>query len=343
MTNGQAAVRHVREEGLFEQLQPTLDRFKELVRVADREALEHGAIPSASADLVLAAFDDVVLDADRVLGDSGCGSVAAKAREGQRLQAELLPYMLLSDNAERWHAKPRGYAGDYLTIARIYEDEARGRSRTGPLVDRCFLRLPAVRAVQNRRCLLAREIATEIQARAGECARVASLACGPAQEIFDVYATLADPAALRSTLVDVDFEALAWVAARRDERRLKKSVDLVNENLVHFAIGRRQLDLEPQDLVYSVGLIDYFSDAIVVKLMNAVHGMLRSGGRAIFGNFHPKNRTKAIMDHVLNWRLVHRSEEDMHRLFEASAFGRPCTRIVYEEQGINLFAECVRD
>jgi len=189
---------------------------------------------------------------------------------------------------------------------------------------------------------MAREIEREIHARAGDCARVASLACGPAQEVFDVYATLADPAALRATLVDVDFEALAWVAARRDERRLRKSIALVSENLVYVATGRRQLDLLEQDLVYSVGLIDYFCDAVVVKLMSAVHAMLRSGGRAIFGNFHPKNRTKAVMDHVLDWKLVHRSEDDMHRLFEASAFARPCTRIVYEEQGINLFAECVK-
>jgi hypothetical protein len=330
------------EEDVFEELNSRLRLLKDRVRVADREALQHGAISTASADLVLAAFDDLVNDADRLLGDRGSAAQSAKDLAGQRLQAELLPYMLLSDNAERWYAKPRGYAGDYLTIAHIYENEARGRGRTGPLLDRCFLRMPAVRAVQNRRSLLVREIERGIQARAGERAKVTSLACGPAQEIFDVYATLADPLVLKSTLIDVDFEALAWVAARRDERRLKRSVDLVNENLVYVATGRRRLDMEPQDLVYSVGLIDYFSDVIVVKLMNAVHAMLRSGGRAIFGNFHLKNPTKAIMDHVLDWRLVHRSEADMHRLFEASLFGRPCTRIVYEEQGINLFGECVK-
>jgi hypothetical protein len=48
------------------------------------------------------------------------------------------------------------------------------------------------------------------------------------------------------------------------------------------------------------------------------------------------------MDHVLDWRLIHRTEEDMHRLFQASAFRGPCSNIRYEEQGINLFAECIR-
>jgi hypothetical protein len=57
--------------------------------------------------------------------------------------------------------------------------------------------------------------------------------------------------------------------------------------------------------VYSVGLIDYFSDASVRK-------------------------------------LIHRTEDDLHRLFAASAFGRPCTRIRFEAEGVNMFAECVK-
>jgi hypothetical protein len=52
--------------------------------------------------------------------------------------------------------------------------------------------------------------------------------------------------------------------------------------------------------------------------------------------------TRAFMDHVLEWRLIHRTEEDLDRLYKASAFGRGCTRVVFEEQGINLFAECVK-
>jgi len=48
------------------------------------------------------------------------------------------------------------------------------------------------------------------------------------------------------------------------------------------------------------------------------------------------------MDHVLDWPLRYRSEEDMHRLFRASRFGRRCTEIRFEAEGINLFAACVR-
>ena len=98
-----------------------------------------------------------------------------------------------------------------------------------------------------------------------------------------------------------------------------------------------------RSLVYSIGLIDYFNDKFVVKLLDFAFGLLRPGGRVILGNFHPRNPDKAFMDHVLEWRLIHRDESDMNRLFETSKFGRPCTNIRFEQQGVNLFAEGTRE
>jgi len=45
---------------------------------------------------------------------------------------------------------------------------------------------------------------------------------------------------------------------------------------------------------------------------------------------------------LLEWKLIHRTEEDMSRLYSKSAFGRDCTRVQFEGQGINLFAECAK-
>ena len=48
------------------------------------------------------------------------------------------------------------------------------------------------------------------------------------------------------------------------------------------------------------------------------------------------------MDYILDWKLIHRTEEDMNRIFAASKFAAPCTRIQYEAERVNLFAECVK-
>ena len=123
---------------------------------------------------------------------------------------------------------------------------------------------------------------------------------------------------------------------------MREQFQLHNGNLVYLASGRKKLELPPQDLVYSIGLIDYFGDKFVVRLLNYVHARLKTNGRVILGNFHADNPSKALMDYILDWKLKHRTEDDMHRLFAASAFGSECTNICYEDEGVNLFAECVK-
>ena len=107
-------------------------------------------------------------------------------------------------------------------------------------------------------------------------------------------------------------------------------------------LGRHTLKLSDQDLIYSIGLIDYFSDKFVLSLLNYVYTLLRPGGKVVLGNFHSSNPDKAFMDHVLDWQLIHRAEDDMNRLYAASSFGRPCTSIRFEGWASTCFLECIK-
>ena len=129
-------------------------------------------------------------------------------------------------------------------------------------------------------------------------------------------------------MIDIDLQALAYVSDRIEKRTLKRQIKLVHGNL---ATGRQKVDIHDQDLVYSIGLIDYFDDKFVVKLLNYIYATLAPGGKAILGNFHSSNPCRAFCDYVLDWKLIHRTEEDMNRLYSASLFGRPCTNIRFEE------------
>ena len=75
---------------------------------------------------------------------------------------------------------------------------------------------------------------------------------------------------------------------------------------------------EIAQLVYSIGLIDYFADNFVVSLLDYCYELLAPGGKVILGNFHPQNTTRALMEYILDWKLIHRDEHDMNRLMAAS-------------------------
>lgn len=329
--------------GAWATIAKPLEAFKTLLEQADEAALKNdGEIPADLAVSIQRGFQDFCELMNDEIGDSAPLPQLVKEELGARVKREMLPYLLLTQTAERFYSKPRGYAGDFKTIDLIYRDEPQGTGRVGALLDRCFLDTPASEAVRNRRGLLAEEILRAIEARIPERTHVTTLACGPAQEVFDVYEKLGDPNCLNSNLLDIDLQALAFVGDKRDTLKLKRHMNLVNANLVYLALGKQKLDLPPQDLVYSIGLIDYFNDKFVIGLMNYIHSLLRPGGKIILGNFHPNNSTKVVMDYILDWKLIHRSEDDMDRLFAASLFARKSTRIRFEARGVNLFAECVK-
>jgi extracellular factor (EF) 3-hydroxypalmitic acid methyl ester biosynthesis protein len=261
---------------------------------------------------------------------------------GRLVHADLLPLILLGRFAQRAYAKPLGYAGDFETISRIYKNAPDGEDYIGTLVDRYFLNSPPAIAVRNRRELMVREM-TRLRATMGPgCPfRLTSLACGPACETIDLFESASDPAAISATLVDGDPRALAFVFDKVSRSLYRGRIRLVHGNLLKLADLRRCGKIAEQDMVFSLGLIDYFRDDFVVPLLDYAYEILRPGGEIVVGNFHADNMYRAMLDYVLDWVLVHRTERDMERLFALSRFGQ-CDQIFFEDQHVNMFARAVR-
>ena len=321
-----------------------LEGFHVALVQTDKVTIQNdGTVPDENAEDIRRRFRELALEMNGSLGLDSPLSQDARSTLGRRIQSVMLPSLWLTGTVERTYSKPHGYAGDFRMIQGLYDNIARGYGRLGPLIDRCYMDQPACVAVQNRRGLLRREIEQTIRDRSPDRpVRVTSLASGPAQEVFDVFEQQPESSCLFATLIDLDDQALAFVRDKAVTFERINQLVLHQANLLYLAAGRKHLEIPPQDLVYSIGLIDYFPDKYVVALMNYAHGLLRPGGRLILGNFHPRNPSKALMEHVLEWILIHRTEDDLNRLYEQSHFARPATRIQFEEQGINLFAECIK-
>lgn len=345
---GQRAILSERSEGeggkAWQRLGQMIEGFKLLLQESDKAALKNDSVvPPEFESRIREAFPSFIRDLNEVIGDQ-CGLPDPIREElGARVQRELLPYLLLTRITERLYAKPRGYAGDFMSIDWIYNNEPGGTGRLGVLLDSCFLVEPASQAVRNRRVLLADQIQQKLREHPERTIKITTLACGPAREVFDAFETIDDKNRIEATLIDIDQQAIELVQAEAAKRGLTDHIRLVHGNLVYLSLGKVKIDLAEQDLVYSIGLIDYFSDKFVNRLMGFGHSILRAGGRLILGNFHPNNVDKALMDYVVDWRLIHRTEQDMNRLYEGSAFGRPCTEILFEDAGVNLFAACDRE
>jgi hypothetical protein len=77
-----------------------------------------------------------------------------------------------------------------------------------------------------------------------------------------------------------------------------------------------------------------------LNLINWGYDNLLPGGTLIIGNVVPSNPTRAFMDHILEWVLIHRTEEELRDLFARSHFGSTPVTFRTEPSGVDLFAFC---
>jgi len=159
--------------------------------------------------------------------------------------------------------------------------------------------------------------------------------------VLDVLAA-DDAAPIRAACIDVDDEAIAYASDRARALGVAHRVDFAHDNAIRLSRGRGRLELPPQHLIYSVGLIDHLEDEHIVRLLDWIHDRLVPGGTVILGNFDVDNPDRAFMDHIIEWRLIYRSADDLRALFARSRFGGAPVDVRAEDQGINLFAFCAR-
>ena len=261
---------------------------------------------------------------------------------GNWIHQEFLAFCLLGTWPSRSLHKPQNIAGDHHTIKQIYSSGNQEKRKIGHVVNHCFLEEPACRAVKNRKCYVRDRILSRLDVEASEPYRVTSVASGPAEEIFEVYEKLGkiNRGALKASGVDRDKRACSSVDDTIDA--LKLNSHFKTHAIDVFRLNPLPSELQNQDLVYSMGLIDYFKDRATVRIINAMYKMLKVGGEIIIGNFHERCSSRVFLDYMLDWPLIYRTEEDMTRLFANSLFGDSPVTIDFEQEGVNMLVRCTK-
>jgi len=223
-------------------------------------------------------------------------------------------------------AKPRGYAGDYVIMLIYNQREPNGETLYERFLDVAGKKHTLSRTVVARQKTAADEIRVSLKAGAS---KFVSLASGPALEIGMVLREAEPPDRdITFVLIDQDEEALAysyetlhrellassWDSSRTKIECLHLSVKqlLKPSNSEEEQIGRHALD--GTDMVYSMGLFDYLPDLVAHRVLSVLSRHVVPGGKVFVGNLEFEPNTSWLMDFVLGWHLVWRTESSMLRL-----------------------------
>lgn len=242
----------------------------------------------------------------------------AEALRAAKIYTErlLTPEFMAGPIWRRAYEKPLGYPGDYLMMDQVYSWKYEGDTLLEKLVHR--LGLEVAECIATRMVMVQQTIADIVNRGSGvRPTRITSLGAGPAQEVRNFLGRRPLPGAVEFTLIDQEKEALALAYDKAYRLAVPHAgearVSCLQVSFMEMLKGEGAFEvLAPQDLIYTVGLVDYLAPHRARNLIASLYRRLDSGGTMVIGNM--KDTVEGNfwpMEMICDWSLHYRNETQM--------------------------------
>ena len=149
--------------------------------------------------------------------------------------------------------------------------------------------------------------------------RILNVGYGPAEELQRLIRALPEVDKCVIHLIDFSEETIEYAKDRlKDamiETRRLPTVEFIQDsvhNLIKEASRKKQSKAYGDyDFVYCAGLFDYLSDKVCMRLLKLFCSWVKPSGKVLATNVHPSNPHRGLMEHLLEWYLIYRDENDV--------------------------------
>jgi extracellular factor (EF) 3-hydroxypalmitic acid methyl ester biosynthesis protein len=220
---------------------------------------------------------------------------------------------------KRSFEKPLGYPGDFIIMGYLHNQVPFGKTLYQQLIN--YVGAVKCAFVPNRSAYTASHLRELLLHNTGEPLHVLNLGAGAAVELQDLLRQVDVAAPLTITLIDQDKAALDQAHQAVYPLTLHQPFPVAVNPLQTSFVGMVQWQrafghLPPQDLIYSLGLLDYLDidkgRVMIEKLVQA----LRPGGILVFANMASgAKRMEWNLSFLMDWVLQYRSEAETRAMF----------------------------
>ena len=217
---------------------------------------------------------------------------------------------------DRSYAKPLGYPGDFEVMNQVYDWKRVGNEGYGMLLHRIGLEI--AECIKTRMEIIADQIRETSRRELGRPVRILSLGSGPAREVeLFLSGASGKSGRVEFTLIDQEELALRYATEKTYPHILRSqgrhSVQAMNMSFIDILRGVSEMNSLPQqDMIYSVGLLDYLTDRRAKSLTRRLYDMLAPGGLLIIGNMNETPMSNLWpMEFIADWTLYYRDDPQM--------------------------------
>jgi len=247
-----------------------------------------------------------------------------------------------SDIMRKAFRKYRGYPGDFEMMEYIYNQKETSFDIFSQYFDKYFIDNAYSRAVRGRKDKMVEILDTFLCERfpRKKALNILNLACGPCREIREVFSKSKECYGLVNFVcVDQDKDALTISDEFIRALPLKGDTgfQFLEGNLLHYFKypAREAVKLGKKfDLVYSIGLADYFPDKILSGMISFALRLLNKNGVFILAHKIEERDAFAPLPPkwFCDWLFVPRTVEDVKKLI-AMNLGSDCSIMHQEWEG----------
>ncbi len=290
-----------------------IEAFLSGLRDIERRVTNGAVDPDGIFSEVSDQIDTVLLSCAHFEREVSDEAIVKSARSYFRKRTHSL--LAKSYAVNRCRTWPQGHQGDYMTLETAYRAVSLSDG-LGYFLDKYVLNLPMAHSVRARIERLAELLREELTIR--KTPKVLDVACGSCRELQDILPEIRTSGA-RFTCLDLDNDALSFAMDRLSYADLHPDqLTFLNYNALRLFDHETALaEFGYQDLIYSVGFFDYLPDDFLVKMLNALYGLLSPGGKLLMA-FKDADRYASQAYHwLLDWDgFLQRRTPDFERILK---------------------------
>lgn len=247
-------------------------------------------------------------------------------------------YIFQSTLLKRFYKKPLGYPGDYLMFEMIYDMKPLSRG-FGRYFDNYIFNHDLIKAVISRKSKMKELLIKNIDGRKLSSQKILNIACGSCREIKELLVESNLNKNIIYFLLDQDTTSLKYAQNNLKLVDCDSKLNLFNRDILGilgFKGNRAKWKENNIDIIYSMGLVDYFRDNVLLRFISFFYKFLKPGGKFIIAacssrnpncyavlrwfcewHFHirDKNNTKKIIENSLKVKSVNIEWESKHQIF----------------------------
>ena len=256
-------------------------------------------------------------------------------------------WIFKSSGSYRCLEKPKGYPGDYETLEIIYDRKTFSKdNELGYYFDLYFLNNPYAEAVRKRKDKL-KDMLENIIGKSNKTLKILDLACGGSKEVRDICEEKKSNVVNKDVnffLLDWDEEALEFSKKQLEKAPENFKIDFIRDNIISFVRKTKFYEENGQmDIIYSIGLADYFTDRILKAMVTNAYKGLKRGGKFIIAHKDKEISFSHIPPEWFgDWTFFQRNEQDLFSLIESAGQDWSEIKIDRDETGDIFFYTLVK-